>query len=556
VQKLDKITDLISKISFVRLISDVEILNNIITGKVEILFNGLEAPLGFEIMIYPEYPLKCYGSETIKFINKELIQYKHVMRDGGICIHTSYNPDLKQKLQIDFDSLKTWIQKYFINIDQDLRYEHIIVPEEPIDDCFNSYIFTNVNKEFKKAEFGSVDINYLHDGIYKGKKIFNNLVHSFTEINGNVIPCKWSSFYIKKKITQKGLYIFIEDHPAIYNRFAFQHWKEFETFFSSEYLKYLFDFEKSIVANFQDKKIPLFIGYNTVNKEIHWQVAILKIGNFPLEIKYTPTGGIFRPEIEIKNEEVKWEITHNSSYSFLFGRGTFCEKFTQSKILIIGIGAIGSMLARTLVKSGCIQIDIADYDIKNPENVCRSEYTFNSGLNDKVWEFQSHLISHSPFVEVNILNNNAFESFIKSFFNRDPKTTHNIATVLNQYDIIFDCTTDNDLMYVLNYLQLKCDLINLSITNHAKDLVCAFSPNIYNFVNTQFSSIFENDIEDLYEPTGCWSPTFKASYNDINLHVQMALKHMNNLYKNDKPKNNFVIHAIEKNGLQMKLEEF
>ena len=55
------------------------------------------------------------------------------------------------------------------------------------------------------------------------------------------------------------------------------------------------------------------------------------------------------------------------------------EQLTNSKILIIGIGAIGSIVAKTLVRSGCTKVDFIDYDIKEPENVCRSEYSFYTG---------------------------------------------------------------------------------------------------------------------------------------------------------------------------------
>ena len=96
-------------------------------------------------------------------------------------------------------------------------------------------------------------------------------------------------------------------------------------------------------------------------------------------------------------------------------------------------------------------------------------------------------------------------------------------------------------MYVLNSLDLKCDLINLSITNNAEYLVCAFYPQIYHFVNTQFGELLNNDISDLYEPTGCWSPTFKASYNDISVLVQMAIKQINSIYEGKIGKSNFVI---------------
>ena len=72
------------------------------------------------------------------------------------------------------------------------------------------------------------------------------------------------------------------------------------------------------------------------------------------------------------------------------------------------------------------------------------------------------------------------------------------------------------------------DALNLSISNHAKHLICATEQNRYEFVTTQFNgSVLEFDTEDLHNPTGCWSPIFKASYNDINTLVQFSIKHIN-----------------------------
>ncbi len=108
-------------------------------------------------------------------------------------------------------------------------------------------------------------------------------------------------------------------------------------------------------------------------------------------------------------------------------------------------------------------------------------------------------------------------------------------------------------MYILNSLEIKLDIINLSITNHANELVCAFYPNLYHFVRTQFEEILDNDIVNLYEPTGCWSPTFKASYNDINTLLQIAIKHINKIYKTNKAKNNFI---VKYNDNQINIQEF
>lgn len=554
---LEEIKGYISQIPFVNNIYYLEQRDFLICGKVEIAFEELEKSLDFEVEIYPQYPLKSYDSESIKFINKNLIEYNHVMGNGSICIHTLHSVNLKDKLLIDFTSLRNWIVKYYINRGNDLNYEHILVSENSINDIYNSYIFTDIDHEFKKGDFGEVNTSFLNVGIYKEKPISNYIVQNFTLLSGEKLDCKWSELYKKIKLAQNGFYIFIENPPAKLNRFAFKNWKDLNQIFNQKFLSFLHDFQKRTLTKFKGQNVPIFIGYRTVATEIHWQVAILEIGKFPLKGVPEKIDGrkTNRWKSELTDEKISWALSRNSSYKYFFGRGTLSKNIIDKKILILGIGAIGSIVATTLVRGGCRYIDLADHDVKEPENVCRSEYIFDSGINEKIEELTRILSSISPFVEIASFKKDCFETLIK-VFHKEKGSKELFTSALNQYDIIFDCTTDNDLMYILDSLELNGDLMNLSITNHAKDLVCAFYPNIYKFVINQFSNILENDFDDLYNPTGCWSPTFKASYNDINFLVQMALKQINIIYEQGKPRNNFILKTDVERLFNIKIEEY
>lgn len=551
----DDIIEIISKIDFVKQICFLKQDNGILIFKTKIDFKELNEVLDFEVDILSFYPFKSYDADGIKFRNKELIDCGHVMGDGSICIHTSHSVKLKEKLIIDFNALKNWIVKYYINKDSDANYEHIIVPQSPFNDCFQTYIFTNIENEFKKGEYGFVDITFMNKGQFKGKPNYSFLVQSFYSKNGKKFYCKWSDYYKVDEIQSMGIYLFLESVPAVHNRFIFKNWSEFQSLIPQSFLEFLYNFQKGETKKAKGKNVAFFIGYNTVESEIHWQVAILKIGNFPLvgipqKINNKKTG---KWTTTLIDEKITWAFTRNSSYKYFFGRGALSSKITEKNILIIGVGAVGSMVANILTRGGCKYIDIVDFDIKEPENVCRSEYTFFNGVLDKTAELKKNLCNISPFVNVGIYNHNLFENYIKTIYDYE-KPKDELTNYLDNYDLIFDCTTDNDLMYVLNKFEIKGDLINMSITNHAKELVCAFHPNIYNFVVNQFENVLKNDVEDLYNPTGCWSPTFKASYNDINVLVQFAIKHINILFVKEKQKNNFVIQS-DRDDLNLKIVE-
>lgn len=150
----------------------------------------------------------------------------------------------------------------------------------------------------------------------------------------------------------------------------------------------------------------------------------------------------------------------------------------------------------------------------------------------------------------------AFDFFIKSHL-ADTGIKAEMEKHLEEYDIIIDCSADNDLLYVLSQLQIKSTLLNISISNHAKHLVCAAEQNRYDFIISQFAgNILEFDVDDLHNPTGCWSPTFKASYNDINVLVQAAIKQMNTKFEQEKTLRNFVIETDDTNCFNINIKEF
>lgn len=521
-----------------------------IVGKIKVSIDESDETLIFDFKIYPEYPFKRLDTESIIFFNTDLLEYGHVMGNGSICIHTSHNIDLKKKIEIDINSLKRWIVKYYLNKENDNHYEHIILQPKEFNNIHFSYLFTEVDYSFNKNQFGFFEYSKINDGLYFDKSINNHIVQNFKDpFSRTIAECNWSSHI--KEIGNKniGLYVFLDNSPTTKKKFIISNWKNLENLVTQDFFNFLYKVQKDN-QKIKGNPIPLLVGYKISELEIHWQVAILEIGKFPIE-SYKENQ-IWKGRFI--DENIIWSITRNCSYDYFFGRGKLADMFTKSKILIIGIGAIGSIVATTLTRSGCTSIDIVDFDIKEPENVCRSEYSFLTGLCNKVNDLSNELISISPFVEIGILDSAKlhFYSKILQGINANKSKLEALAC----YDLIIDCSTDNDLLYILNQVDLK-RFITLSVTNNAKDLVCSVEPNSYDWVMNQFENVLENDLEDIHNPTGCWSPTFKASYNDINTLVQFAIKHLNLKFSDESQAlRNFVLKTENENGFNIKLNEF
>ena len=125
-----------------------------IVGKIKVQIDSTEECLSFDVKIYPEYPLKRMEHESITFYNTDYMLYGHVMGDGSICRHTSHQTDLKKKIEIDINSLKRWIWKYYLNKDNDNHYEHLILQPKEFKENHFSFLFTEVDYNFNKNQFG------------------------------------------------------------------------------------------------------------------------------------------------------------------------------------------------------------------------------------------------------------------------------------------------------------------------------------------------------------------------------------------------------------------
>lgn len=249
IDRLQAIVSVISKVSNVEIVNDFKTLENCnIKGSVSITADS-KAKLQFEVIIGPTYPLRNQDMESITFINKDLISYDHVMGDGSICIHTYHNPNLTEKLIIDFLSIDNWISKYYLAKEVDDNYEHIIVPNNTFKDTQRVFLFTDIEHTFSKGEFGKVEISNLSSGKYRSDIIITSIIQTFK--SGSVTHnCTWNSS-IKQlgfKDAKAGLFVFTEKAPVINKKFAVQNWLELRPYLGQSFLNELHKVEKELHA--------------------------------------------------------------------------------------------------------------------------------------------------------------------------------------------------------------------------------------------------------------------------------------------------------------------
>lgn len=232
-----------------------------------------------------------------------------------------------------------------------------------------------------------------------------------------------------------------------------------------------------------------------------------------------------------------------------YGRGSFSKNLKSKRIALVGLGAIGSMVANSLAHCGASKIGLWDFDIVEPGNICRSTYTINNLGESKVKAIASIIKSINPFIETQNLcphgywlshapcNPNKTEFIGASFYaNVNYKSQEEATKELKGYDLVIDCTGSNEMLHFLSYAIPKADIISMCITNHANELLCISNKDGNPFeIRKSYLSRIEQDTKNFYiEGDGCYSPTFLATNCDIASLVNLALRDLDINMRNGK----------------------
>ena len=535
----DKIKELIGTLSGVILVDDFTIDEaGLLKGRIAVATGQDNTDLEWNVEISPTYPFKVMGSEPIYFQNKNLLDYPYIMQGGNLCMHPAEYENAESQFVNDLKQLKEWIDKYYVKEEKDVHYEHLVVNHYPIHKKYYTFCFAEIQEDFAEGDYGIVHYATLPTGQKNDCQVSNYVVQRFVSYlkTKKVLPCKISNFYQELR-SCTGVYCLLNNIPSVYNKFIVEEYDSIRGLFSQSQKNYIHSF----VVSHGDKYdfFPLFCGYKIPSGGVYWQAMLIFMEDLPIEPVRVGIGKNRVWLTDFKRGQIQWAETVDISYKYFFGRGAMPEELANKKMLIMGVGAIGSIIAETLTRCGAKNISLYDIDNKEPGNVCRSSYPFYTGITEKTLDMGSLLRQISPHVECTSLKP-IVDLVIKSYaVEHEDKSA--LAGFFDEFDVIFDCTTDNQLMRVMDSVGAKAQLVNLSITNHAQDLICAFSPNVTETVLLIYDLLKRDTETDMYNPTGCWNPTFKASYNDIECKVQIALKHIIKMLSRLEPLNNFYI---------------
>jgi hypothetical protein len=495
-------------------------------------------PLG-SIKIYPSvknnWDLTLYHQA-----NNGRIERNNLWRKGALCLDPSlkvlgrYCTDGEPN---DADTRLAWYVKRAVKWIYIANENKLVEKGDPFelpdfDTHYTSYVaFSEDYITFMQWESTGCFYGYADLLIYKKHPTIYNIT-TFYDTQGRVLlPVNWGSYFAREEDNKiekiKAIWLLLNNVPVING------WQAPNTF--GELIKAcktlninLLDIIKEMVYLLRDGKahillvgfpIPEIFGGEKVI--INWQaikLPILSHGKYTANGFRTNEKGYWlrdKRNIFKSNKNIYWLKTQNWNASEINNRGKMSKPICSMKTLIIGAGAIGSSVGELLTRAGSYNITFMDYDILEIGNLSRHSLELRHIGNSKAEEMAKYLHRINPHSVANFINEkfSASSKFVSDFEN---------------YDLIIDCTGEDDVLLELSKLSFKKARVfaSISVGFAAKRLYLFFQRSNRFNSDSFYSKIYawlemeKNEFKNYELPrdgVGCWSPLFPARYDDILL---------------------------------------
>lgn len=217
--------------------------------------------------------------------------------------------------------------------------------------------------------------------------------------------------------------------------------------------------------------------------------------------------------------------TENWSGERLQARGRLPASVLNSKIAVIGVGALGSFLSELLVRAGIREITLIDADSVSAGNACRHVLTIADVYKNKVDALAARLEQISPLVKVN------------KYPIRLPERPEGLMELLEHHEIIVDCTASDDLPKLLASVWSPVPRLFVSFSlGYGGRRMFSFGEYGHTFSEGSFNQKMVPWLEaeasswgasgEVLEGAGCWSPLFPARVDDVTLAGSFCLKEL------------------------------
>lgn len=396
------------------------------------------------------------------------------------------------------------------------------------EDAYSFAVWQGINERFGIADFSVVAAN---------RELM--VVRTFLNKRGKeLLPVSWgSSLSNPSEARQVGIWIRLTEPPVLPVWQTPLTWRDLRMVCHRQRVQ-LDDILRKTFWVMQDKKPHiLLVGFPfpaTVggpHTQMHWQATRLtEIGEIQdwkagFRKGYCAKWAQAKDRVTSNASPIRWLDTQNWTAGELVSRGRLPEPITSKRVLLIGAGALGSVIAEMLVRAGTYKLTVLDGEKLLMGNLCRHTLGIPELQHGKAEGLTKRVAQFNPHTEV--------EAIPETF---PPLDTDALAKV-EASDIILDCTAEDEVLHHLSVFPWKTpkQFASLSLGFAAKRLFC-FVAEGAKFPASEFGQAIrpwmareksEHGHKEMpREALGCWHPIFPARVDDVWMMATVAVKQL------------------------------
>ena len=509
------------------------------------------------IRIYPDSKTgfdETYEHQSNNGLNSE----NGLWKNGNLCLDTQFkdfnlidcaeDQDIDKKILWNVNRAIQWINAVNTN--------SLVNADDPFElpqfKCrFNqTFVFVENYETFAKWNEIKSKRGYITNAIFKNGNFEFFIANEFkTEKDRVISKSDWGTFLSEEtKEYNEGIWFLLEGVPVLNHWQAPNTYSELVNIFQNEKRDFISEFKtlthgkEEVFRNNENHLIivgfPIPEKIGGVNKLIHWQAFIFQFNclescNDNINCMDNKDRIYYKKDklILSSDSNINWIDSQNWSQNKILNRGSLSHTFKSKNVLIMGVGTIGSVISDILVHEGIKDITLIDDDNLEIGNLSSYNLTLNELHKSKSEEFSKHLNKINPFSNV---------KYINGTFVYDKNETLNY----DQFDMIIDCTGENQVLYDLEKFEFENNKIFISIS------IGLNADCIYLFFQkgTKFdASRFINELDPLIEEnllkldkmdlprdgTKCWMPVFPVKYHDIMAISSLTVKIIEKFFESD-----------------------
>lgn len=253
--------------------------------------------------------------------------------------------------------------------------------------------------------------------------------------------------------------------------------------------------------------------------ELAWQALIVPRSMVPRRVqgrKSLPSLADTMTQRRVARRPIRWLHVANWSAERIEARGRLDARLRERPVVLLGAGALGSLVAELLVRGGVHALTIIDDDKLEVGNLVRHTLCAEDLHEPKAQKLAERLAGANPHAHV------------RGIVARVPSQVARKA--IEEADVVIDCTAEDDVLQALGdeALAEPKRWLSAAVSVEARSLF-VFMAQGRRFPVEDFFARMDPHAEDVtdelcWEGPGCWSPLFPARMDEMAIMAAVVVE--------------------------------